>query len=88
LLGKFTFVPGFGDVAGGAEKFECVVAVEVTDVVLDEVRFSGGPGSRARFSASDSEIQENLTEELLSIPVVEAGSLGPAEKLLPASGCG
>ena len=85
MLREFAFVPGFGDEAGGAEKLVGMLAVEVADVVLDEVRFSGAPGSRARFPASDAEVQKNLAQELLRISVVEAGSFGPGEKLLPGN---
>src|SRR5439155_16287151 len=82
LHGEFAFVAGFGNVAGGAEKLEGMLAVEVADLALDEVRFSREPGSSARFPPSDSEIQKNLTHELLGIPVVAPGGFGPCGKLL------
>ena len=85
MHGEFAFVAGFGNLAGGAEKLEGMLAVEVADLALNEVRFSRETGSGARFPASEPEIQKNLAEELLRISVVAPGSLGPAEKLLPGN---
>jgi len=80
LAGGFAFVAGFGDLAGGTEKFHSMLAIEVADLALNEEGFSRRAWSSAGFATSDAEVQEYLAQEFLRVSVVVTRGLWPGPK--------